>query len=73
VVKTTTLLPSQLIAPLQKNLVKVAELHQTDLNLGAGYATMSGALFKKYPSASKSLAWQYVFLSTVYALASMGR
>lgn len=61
----TTLLPLQLIAPLQKHLIKVAQLHQSDLYRGAGYAAMPGALYKKYPSASKSLAWQYVFPSTV--------
>ncbi|MEI2614295.1 MAG: integron integrase [Methylotenera sp.] len=61
----TTLLPSQLISPLQKHLVKVAQLHQADINRGAGYAAMPGALYKKYPAASKSLAWQYVFPSTV--------
>ncbi len=36
----TTLLPKQLIAPLQKYLLKVAQLHQSDLNRGAGFATM---------------------------------
>lgn len=61
----TTLLPSQLIAPLQKHLLKVAQLHQSDLNRGAGFAAMPGALYKKYPTASKSFAWQFVFPSTV--------
>lgn len=40
-------------------------MHQSDLNRGAGFAAMPGALYKKYPSASRSLAWQYVFPSTV--------
>lgn len=61
----STILPSQLIEPLQKHLIKVAQLHQADLSRGAGYAAMPGALYKKYPAASKSLAWQYVFPSTV--------
>ena len=61
----TTILPKQLSAPLQKQLLKVAQLHQQDLNRGGGYAAMPGALSKKYPTASKSLAWQYVFPSTV--------
>ena len=46
----TTLLPKQLFGPLQKHLVKVAQLHQTDLNRGAGFAAMPGALYKKYPA-----------------------
>lgn len=61
----TTLLPKQLIEPLQKHLVQVAQLHQTDLNRGAGFAAMPGALYKKYPMASRSLAWQYAFPSSV--------
>jgi len=64
----TTLLPKQLIAPLQKHLLKVAQLHQSDLNRGAGFAAMPGALYKKYPAASRSLAWQYVFPSSVLRL-----
>lgn len=61
----TTLLPKQLIEPLQKHLVQIAQLHQTDLNRGAGFAAMPGALYKKYPMASRSLAWQYAFPSSV--------
>ncbi len=61
----TTLLPKQLFGPLQKHLVKVAQIHQADLNRGAGFAAMPGALYKKYPMASRSLAWQYVFPSSV--------
>lgn len=61
----TTLIPKQLIPKLQKHLLTVAQLHQSDLNRGAGYTVMPGALFKKYPSASRSLAWQYVFPSSV--------
>lgn len=61
----TTLLPKQLIEPLQKHLVQVAQLHQTDLNRGAGFAAMPGALYKKYAMASRSLAWQYAFPSSV--------
>lgn len=64
----TTLLPKQLMAPLQKHLIKVAQLHQSDLNRGAGFAAMPGALYKKYPTASRSLAWQYVFPSSVLRL-----
>ncbi len=44
----TTLLPKQLTTPLQKHLLKVAQLHQSDLNRGAGFAAMPGALYKKY-------------------------
>jgi len=61
----TTLLPQQLIEPLQRHLVKVAQLHQADISRGGGNAAMPGALYKKYPSASRSLAWQFAFPSSV--------
>ncbi len=61
----TTVLPDQLMRPLQRHLLTVAALHKSDLNRGAGFAAMPGALYRKYPSASKSFAWQFVFPSSV--------
>ena len=61
----TTLLPTQLTEPLQRHLIKVAQLHAEDKTKGGGYAAMPGALYRKYPSASRSLAWQFVFPSKV--------
>lgn len=61
----TTLLPQQLIEPLQRHLLRVAQLHQEDIRRGGGYAEMPGALYKKYPTASRSLAWQFAFPSSV--------
>lgn len=61
----TTLLPQQLTESLQRHLVRVAQLHQDDLAKGGGYAEMPGALYRKYPSASRSLGWQFAFPSSV--------
>ena len=61
----TTVLPERLVPPLQQHLLRVAVLHRDDLATGAGLAPMPDALAKKYPSASASLAWQYVFPSSV--------
>ncbi len=61
----TTVLPERLVSPLQQHLLRVAALHRDDLAAGAGLAPMPDALAKKYPSASASLAWQYVFPSSV--------
>ncbi len=58
-----TLLPEVLISGLRNHLTKVAQLHKADLLQGNGYAPMPNALYKKYPSASKSLTWQFVFPS----------
>jgi integron integrase len=59
----TTVLPERLVSPLQQHLLRIAVLHRDDLARGAGLAPMPDALARKYPSASTSLAWQYVFPS----------
>ena len=61
----TTVLPEQLIPSLQQHLIKVASLHKDDLLHRAGYTPLPGGLDRKYPNASKSLAWQYFFPSAV--------
>jgi len=60
-----TLLPESLIPPLRHHLLKIAQLHKSDTLKGNGYAPMPNALYKKYPSASQSLSWQYVFPSSL--------
>ena len=59
----TTLLPLHLTQPLQLHLARLAALHVEDRLRGGGLAPMPDALMRKYPSASRSLAWQYVFPS----------
>ena len=61
----TTLLPERLVSPLQQHLTRVMIRHKEDCLRGAGYVPMPGALYKKYPKAGRSIAWQYVFPSTV--------
>lgn len=61
----TTLLPERLRNTLHQHLLQVAALHKRDLAHGAGLAPMPSALARKYPSASASLAWQFVFPSSV--------
>mgnify|MGYP000482215550 CR=1 FL=1 len=61
----TTLLPEQLFQPLQAHLIRVASLHRDDLAKGAGIVPMPDALDRKYPSAARSLAWQFAFPSAV--------
>ena len=60
-----TVLPARLQASLQAHLIQVAKLHADDRNRGAGLAPLPGALERKYPKASESLAWQFVFPSSV--------
>lgn len=61
----TTLLPQSLIPDLRNHLTNMAQLHKADVLKGNGYAPMPNALYQKYPSASRSLGWQYVFPSSV--------
>lgn len=61
----TTVLPQGLYAPLQQQLIRVAEQHKRDLSHGAGLAPLPSALARKYPSACSSLGWQFLFPSLV--------
>jgi len=61
----TSLLPQTLVQTLQQHLLRIAALHRRDLARGLGYAPLPCALERKYPNATRSLAWQYVFPSRV--------
>lgn len=56
-----TMLPASLAAALQAHLVRVRELHETDVQQGYGAVYLPNALARKYPSAPREWAWQYVF------------
>ncbi len=64
----TTVLPQQLISPLQQHMLRIALLHKRDTLRGAGHAPLPGALYRKYPNASSLFGWQYVFPSAVTRL-----
>ena len=56
-----TMLPSILIEKLQQQIDKVSMLHKQDLANGFGEVYLPNALERKYPNATRELAWQYVF------------
>ena len=60
-----TMLPLRLARPLQHVLLRRLALHREDLLRGDGHAPLPDALERKYPNASRSFAWQYVFASRV--------
>ena len=60
-----TFLPQSIIPQLRSHLTRVAQLHTSDLLQGNGFAPMPNALYRKYPFASQSLSWQFVFPSSV--------
>ena len=60
-----TVLPENLIAPLQAQLQKARALHEKDLAAGFGRVYLPHALAVKYPQADQTWAWQWVFPSPV--------
>lgn len=60
-----TVLPENLILPLQKQMEKARQLHDKDLAEGYGSVYLPDALAVKYPQAAKAWGWQYVFPSPV--------
>lgn len=63
-----TVLPENLMAPLQAQLQKARLLHEKDLAAGLGRVYLPRALAAKYPQADQSWAWQWVFPSPVRAV-----
>lgn len=63
-----TVLPENLILPLQAHLQKLKALHERDLTAGFGEVYLPNALAQKYPKAGKAWAWQFVFPSTVRSI-----
>ena len=58
-----TMLPENLVQPLQAHLGRVRLLHARDLKEGFGEVRLPYALARKYPRAGRAWAWQYVFPS----------
>ncbi len=59
-----TLLPSDLVQPLQAHLLKVKALHVEDLSRGDGASVVPQAYARQKPTASKDFTWQFVFPSS---------
>ena len=60
-----TVLPENLLVPLQEQLQKARVLHHKDLESGLGEMYLPDALAVKYPAAARAWGWQYVFPSPV--------
>jgi integron integrase len=58
-----TMLPEQVVQPLQAHLGRVRALHKADLVAGHGEVSLPHALARKYPRAGREWAWQFVFPS----------
>jgi integron integrase len=60
-----TVLPENLILPLQEQLSRAKALHGRDVAEGFGQVWLPDALAVKYPSAPRAWGWQWVFPSAV--------
>lgn len=60
----TVMMPESLKPALAEQICLVVKRHEMDLEIGAGHTDLPNALDKKYPNASITPAWQYVFPST---------
>jgi integron integrase len=58
-----TMLPENVVQPLQAHLGRVRLLHQRDLKEGYGEVSLPYALARKYPRAGRQWGWQFVFPS----------
>lgn len=56
-----TVLPQNLMEPLQIHLQGVRRVHRQDLAAGWGQVPLPNALNRKYPTASREWVWQWVF------------
>ncbi len=56
-----TMLPQSLVPHLQRQVERVALLHEEDLRAGYGEVWLPYALARKYPAAGREWRWQYVF------------
>jgi integron integrase len=63
-----TVLPENLVLPLQKHLVRVKTLHDADIAAGFGEVYLPDALAVKYPHAGRQWGWQWVFPSPVRSI-----
>lgn len=63
-----TMLPTNLVEPLQRHLQKIKAQHEEDLEAGYGEVYLPTALGRKMPSSGRQWGWQYVFPSSRLAV-----
>ena len=63
-----TLLPAQVIEPLQAHLERARALHSRDLDAGYGEVELPHALARKYPNAGRQWGWQFAFPSHKFSV-----
>jgi integron integrase len=56
-----TVLPAQVIAPLEQQIEVARRMHAADLDVGGGDVELPYALARKWPGAGRKWRWQYIF------------
>jgi integron integrase len=56
-----TILPQACIPPVKRQLERIKLIYRRDLSAGFAGSTIADSLGRKYPSASREFAWQYLF------------
>jgi integron integrase len=56
-----TILPASLLAPLERQLAVVQQIHEADLADGLGAVYLPYALARKFPGAARDPGWQFLF------------
>jgi len=59
-----TMLPARAAEPLRRQFATVRDLHERDLQEGAGWVDVPAGIRLKYPRANRTLSWQWVFPAT---------
>jgi integron integrase len=59
-----TVLPAKLIERLRAHIARVRKQYEADVAAGQGNVALPHALERKYPSASRDWAWQWLFPAT---------
>lgn len=59
-----TVLPRSAVPSVREQMLRVEAQHGEDLDTGAGWARLPGALHRKDPRAGWTFSWQYLFPST---------
>ena len=62
-----TILPATLVPFLNAHMHSVRTLHAQDLAAGFGSVWMPNALARKFPNASRSFTWQYLFPAPAFS------
>jgi integron integrase len=56
-----TMLPERVKPYMEVQLIRAREIHEVDVSAGWGEVVLPHALNRKYPSASRTVGWQYFF------------